>query len=182
MTSLRAWGALYSKSHYLFSSGWGLTVIYFHSLQDSKTPISIAYHIFDIYLTELERSLSGLSEEEDATLSSSPVPLIRLLKPLIEVSAGVTNKDHFKRITQNIFEPLMDMLDEQSDEPSFKRRRLGVDEDEENKGQEVLLRNQPETLKIDILRSIFDIGAHEGTDPVNRKRLYKFAADHGLDD
>lgn len=76
----------------------------------------------------------------------------------------------------------MDMLDEQSDEPSSKRRRLGVDEDQELKGEEVLLRNQPETLKIDILKSMFAVGAMEGTDPVNRKRLYKFAADHGLDD
>jgi len=45
-----------------------------------------------------------------------------------------------------------------------------------------MLRNQPETLKLDILRCMFNTGAKEETDPVNRKRLYKFAADHGLDE
>lgn len=151
------------------------------SLQDSRTPISVAYHILDIYLTELERSLSNLSEDEEAELAKQPVPLIKLLVPLIEILAAVNNKDHFKRIISNVFEPLMDMISEDGDQPSSKRRRLGAEEEEED-NSEVLLRNQPDTLKLDILRTMFNIGAKEDTDPVNRKRLYKFAADHGLDE
>lgn len=129
---------------------------------------------------ELERSLSDLHGEKEAASPQEPVPLIQLLTPLIEILAGVANKDHFKRIAQNIFEPLMDMLDEQSDEPSSKRRRLGIEEEQES--EQMLLQNQPESLKVDILKSMFAIGAKEDTDPVNRKRLYKFAADHGLDE
>ena len=130
----------------------------------------------------MERSLSDLSEEEEAALSVHPVPLIKLLTPLIDILAKVTNKDHFKRITENVFEPLMDMLDEQGDQPSFKRRRLGIEDETEDKDGEVLLRNQPDSLKMDILRHMFNIGAQADTDSVNRKRLYKFAADHGLDE
>lgn len=110
------------------------------------------------------------------------MPLIKLLTPLVDISAKVTNKDHFKRITENVFEPLMDMLDEQGDQPSFKRRRLGIEDETEDKDGEVLLRNQPDSLKMDILRHMFNIGAQADTDSVNRKRLYKFAADHGLDE
>lgn len=138
--------------------------------------------MLDIYITELERSLSDLSEEEEEALSSHPVPIIKLVEPLIEELAVVNNKEHFKRIIQNVFEPLMDMLDEaHGAEPSSKRRRLDVGEDDDA-DEDALLRGQPKTLKLDILKSMFSTGAKEDTDPVNRKRLYKFAADHGLDE
>ncbi|KAK9900572.1 Nop52-domain-containing protein [Cystobasidium minutum MCA 4210] len=163
---------------YLFRQGGPL------HLQDIKTPISVAYHILDIYITELERSVSDLSEEEEDALSSQPVPLLKLVEPLIQELAIVVNKDHYKRIVDNIFEPLMDMLDEaKGEEPSSKRRRLETEDgDDHEEGEQTLLRGQPASLKLDILRKMFSTGAKEDTDPVNRKRLYKFAADHGLDE
>ena len=156
----------------------------YHSLQDTKTPISIAYHILDIYITELENSVADLSEEEEEALSSHPIPLLKLVEPMIQELAVVNNKDHFKRIIVNVFEPLMDMLDAaKNEEPSSKRRRLAVEEpDTDKESDEALLRGQPATLKTDILQSMFSTGAKEETDPVNRKRLYKFAADNGLDE
>lgn len=129
--------------------------------------------------------MSDLSEEEKEALAEHPVPLVELIQPLIEVLAKVNNKDHYKRIIDNVFEPLMDMLDATRDDQSSKKRRKLAHEDDENgeeTDEQILLRGQPQSLKLDILKSMFNTGARDDTDPVNRKRLYKFAAEHGLDE
>lgn len=74
---------------------------------DTKIPHSIAYHLSDIYVEELERSLPLLNSPLTPTRC---VPLAALLTPFITTLALAPSKPLFERVVDNVFKPLTDEL------------------------------------------------------------------------
>lgn len=137
------------------------------SLQDSKTPVSVAYHVIDIYVEELERSLDDQSEEDP------PAPVLDLLQPWIDALSSAASKAAFQRVLDNVFEPIL--ADLQS-EDAGKRQKSDLTP----VTLEHTLAGQPKKLDQAILKRMFDAGAAEATDPVARKRLYAYASRRGF--
>lgn len=176
---------LRSTFRFLRTSGWNERAILETSLiysrpggplylQDTKTPTSIAYHIFDIYLEELEHSLA-LDQKSDEEVVS-PVPLIALLQPFLDVLSATNNKSHFQRVITNIIDPIVDAGQVDTDRIS-KKRRLEPSQPSFHK----IWSGQKKDMKKDILRALFERGANEVTDTINRKRLYAYVIKNGYD-
>ncbi|PWN40157.1 Nop52-domain-containing protein [Ceraceosorus guamensis] len=83
-----------------------------------QVPDSIAYHLADIYLDELERALTAAGREsspsakepvEHATISKSrPVtPLVLLLQPFVDTIATTHNATVYTRLYENVVEPVL---------------------------------------------------------------------------
>lgn len=159
------------------------------SLQDNQTSVSMAYHIIDIYLDELDRALASCNPEtaegsEDAI--RVPAPLVAILEPLMVQLSVAINKTAIMRITENIFDPLLDAIGKNADaedesEPPAKRRKGddAVSKEEEQYGN--ILADQPSDIRNLILRCIFDQGAKPQTEGTNRRRLYMYASGKGFD-
>jgi ribosomal RNA-processing protein 1 len=136
-------------------------------LQDSKTPISVAYHIIDIYVEELERSFEDRSPDDE-----EPAPLAELLQPWVDVLSCTASKAAFQRVLDNVFDPVLNEI--QSEEVG-KRQKTDLTP----VTLELTLANQPTGLDKAILERLFQAGAKDSTDPVARKRLYAYASKRG---
>ena len=147
---------------------------FYGSLQDTKTPTSIAYHIFDIYLEELEQSLALDQNSYEEVVS--PVPLIALLQPFLDVLSVTNNKSHFQRVITNIIDPIVDAGQADTDRIS-KKKRLEPSQPSFHK----IWSGQKKDMKKDILRALFERGANEATETINRKRLYAYVIKNGYD-
>lgn len=147
-----------------------------HSLQDIKTPTSISYHIIDIYLEELEKAVSAQGSEEGAE-GQTPVPVVSLLQPFATTITLTSNKIHFQRILDNVFDPVLDGLITDSEPASKKRRRMDVKPDT----IPTVLAGQGEDTGKAVIKALFDSGASAETDSVTRKRLYMYAAKRGYE-
>ena len=151
-----------------------------YSILDSKIPHSIAYHLADIYVDELERSLP-------ATPASAVrcVPLIPLLQPFFKTITISSSTPMWTRITENLFIPLFDYSVPPPPQPKTKRRKIEsqleitpyprifeVSEVEGMKGNEDF-----ETGKRmcgeGILSELFKQASIPETNEVNRRKMYK---------
>lgn len=138
----------------------------------------------------------GTQDAKDKS-SPAPAPLLDLLQPFIDVLTQINVKTHFQRVLENVFDPLIDALqsqkkgskqdgenndekrdEEEEDEPSSKRRRV---ESSPSSPYPHLLRDQPADLDAQVLKRLFEHGAKETTDDVNRKRLYSYATRKGYE-
>ena len=63
---------------------------------DPKVPPSLAYHLADIYLDELNKALSAPS--------SKPAPLTTLLAPFVELAARTPSRVVFGRVRGALLE------------------------------------------------------------------------------
>jgi len=91
------------------------------SPNDSKIPPSLAYHLADIYLEELNKALSSSPESE-----TEAIPLITVLSPFLDLLAKTPSNITFKRVETALFGPLLSALQLASapTTPPKKRARL----------------------------------------------------------
>ena len=143
------------------------------SPNDPKVPSSLAYHLADIYLEELDRVLGDPP-------SPPPAPLSTLLSPFFILSARTQNNTTFQRIQSALLDPLLVSLSPTRDDepPTPKRQRLS------SPSYDNLVTNScsidPKTegavekapLKKLLLRRIFDIASEHDTRDSNRRKLY----------
>ncbi|KZV76929.1 Nop52-domain-containing protein [Peniophora sp. CONT] len=169
---------------------------------DPRVPPSLAYHICDIYLAELEKVLASASsseEEEEADEDRNLAPLPVLLSPFVSLAARTPTKATVQRVQDAVLTPLLSALasslspspaqsDEDEDGRRAKRRR--VDDDEygdivrgsctgvgEGAGS-----TGARALHGSVMKLVWDTATKEDARDANRRRLYAFWKQNGLDD
>ena len=144
------------------------------SPEDTRVPTSLAYHLADIYLEELDKALGSYEES-----SPPPAPLSTLLDPFLALAARAPTKTTYERIQSALLEPLFTALSPKFEDepPSRKKPRLGptlpylvanacsTDPEAEGKVERSKLR------KI-LLRRVFDVASEEDTRDANRRKMY----------
>lgn len=145
---------------------------------DIRVPGSLAYHLADIYLEELEKALSNFPNPPPP-----PAPLYTLLRPFLILAAQTSTSMTYKRIQSALFEPLFLTLSNPiEDQPrSAKRIRLMdgdtdlypnlvanacyEDPNAEGKIGGALLQKM-------LLRSLFEVASQPETRDSNRRKMY----------
>ena len=146
------------------------------SAGDIRVPASLAYHIADIYVEELDKAL-GIA------VSPSPAPLAILFEPFFALAARTPTAVTYKRIQNALLEPLFTALVHEpypeDEPPKSKRIRLGAEissyphlainacysDSEEG-------RIDGATLKKKLFRRIFEVASHPDTRDSNRRKMY----------
>ena len=151
------------------------------SYNDIRIPASLAFHLSEIYLEELDKALSS----SDSPL---PAPLSTLLLPFIVLAARTPTNTTYKHIQSSLFEPLNNALKSSSGPPSRKKQRTL------SFSYSKLLANacacSPETegakdpgiVRTSVLQRIFDVASETETRDANRRRMYAFYKDAVGDD
>jgi len=141
-------------------------------------PASLAYHIADVYVEELNKALGSTAD------TAPPAPLAILFRPFFVLAAQTPTSTTFKRIQSSVLEPLISALESdrpsegEDDLPKAKRIRLG-----EETSYIHLIGNacfeKPAEGRVDgpelrrkLLRQIFEVASQAGTRESNRRKMY----------
>ena len=155
------------------------------SPSDIRVPASLAYHIADIYIEELDKALGTAT-------SPLPAPLGTLLDPFFYLAAQTPTSTTYKRIQSALFEPLFNTLVPETvpeDTPSKpKRIRLSSDTLADLKSNACL--EDPELdghmegtiLKKKLLRRMFEVASQPETRDSNRRKMYALWKEGAEDD
>jgi len=154
------------------------------SSDDTRVPTSLAYHLADIYLEELDKADKALGN------SPEPTPLSTLLNPFFVLAARTPTKITYDRIQSALFEPLFTALTPKPDDqpPSRKKPRLSTPtysnlianaclSDPKTEGA-----MDSEVLRKALLRRIFDVASEEDTRDANRRKMYNLWKSHMEDE
>ena len=148
----------------------------FNSPNDIRVPTSLAYHVADIYVEELEKALGN-------TQDPHPVPVAVVLSPFFTLCAQTPNSTTYKRVQSAVIEPLLSSLGPESplidggEPPKSKKRRLC---EETCLAKHACFTSASEgkveglELKRMLLRRIFEIGSEATTKESNRRKMYAF--------
>ncbi|KAJ7751319.1 nucleolar protein,Nop52-domain-containing protein [Mycena maculata] len=154
---------------------------------DIRVPTSLAYHLADIFVEELEKALTTASEP------MPPAPLSTLLSPFFTLAARTPTSATYKRIQSELFTPLFSALSlpQPEDQPPQKRIRLeaGVpqqayptlvsnacfDNPSDGRIAAVILRKK-------LLRRIFEIASEPDTRDSSRRKMYALFKESTDDD
>ncbi|KAG1838345.1 Nop52-domain-containing protein [Suillus tomentosus] len=140
---------------------------------DIRVPTSLAFHLSEIYIEELEKALTN-SE------SPTPVPLSTLLSPFIVLAARTPTNTTYRHIQSSLFEPLHNLLKSSSGPPSRKKARtLSPDYSKLLVNACTSSSNSDQAMDVDavrksILQKIFDVASETETRDANRRRMYTF--------
>ncbi|KAG6901818.1 hypothetical protein C0995_007617 [Termitomyces sp. Mi166 len=148
---------------------------------DLKVPTSLAYHLADIYVEELDKVLSLSTSPTD----SLPAPLHPLLIPFLLLAAQTPVSVTYKRIQSALMDPLFSALNPppEDEEPLSKRTRLTTTESQPGLYSCVVINSCYEnpktegrvdgpTLRMKLLRLVFEIASRPETRDSNRRKLY----------
>jgi ribosomal RNA-processing protein 1 len=147
------------------------------SPDDNRVPLSLKYHLADIYLEELNKVLAWDSEAGDEC--PPPAPLDTLIAPFLTLLARTPTNHAYDRVMSAILEPLIQSLTPPGSEepPSKKRRRLLGDEISfvaENSCMSNSPTSDRPSLHQALLKQVFSVASEQDTRDSNRRRLYKF--------
>ncbi|KAK4705090.1 ribosomal RNA-processing protein 1, partial [Phenoliferia sp. Uapishka_3] len=145
---------------------------------DPKIPQSIAYHLSDIFIDELEASLSR-PLTSSIVLPSAPVPINHLLQPLFTTLAVGPTTTLFQRLSDNGFEPLILASIPQKEVGGRNKKRKAVEavEEEDLPFKGILgLGAEREKVGRGVLKAMFDEGGKKETGEVARRRIYALVA------
>ncbi|KWU41286.1 Nop52-domain-containing protein, partial [Rhodotorula sp. JG-1b] len=154
---------------------------------NDKVPLSLAYHLFDIYLDELDRVASSSPD-------SSTLPLA-LLSPMYSVASHAPLQVMFTRLVDNVFTPLLDALVGPKPEPNPKRRRGNAAKRAKERAYPALRAAARRAAGVDavdeaaadarigkqVLRRLFEEGGKEETGEAQRRRIYNFVTEREVD-
>jgi ribosomal RNA-processing protein 1 len=148
----------------------------FNSPNDIRVPTSLAYHVADIYIEELDKALGSTQEP-------LPAPLAVLLGPFFTLAAQTPNSTTYKRVQSAVIEPLLSSLSPESllvdgvEPPKPKKRRL---REETCLAKNACFASTSEgkvnglELRKMLLRRIFVIASELTTRESNRRKMYAF--------
>lgn len=152
------------------------------SPDDIRVPTSLAFHICDIYLEELDKTLGASSP--------APAPLSTILSPVFTLAARTQTNTTYKHIQETILEPLLTALkaSQAGGPPNPKHPRL-------KSGYSNLVLNAcisntnggavgAAKLRQALLRRVFEVASEESTRDSNRRKMYALfkAAKEDVDD
>ncbi|GAA5826316.1 hypothetical protein JCM3770_005817 [Rhodotorula araucariae] len=162
---------------------------------NQKVLHSIAYHLADIYVDEIERTCAAHLPSSDADSSdSSPaptrnVPLVLLLDPVFTTLSISPTKILYARFTENVLEPLLAaFLPPKPTAPRpQKRKRTDPPAPARPVYPGILAcaregagaADAAQAIGKAVLRRLFDEGGKEQTGETNRRRIYQFVAAYG---
>ena len=140
-------------------------------------PVSLKYHLADIYLEELDKVLAWDSEAGEPC--PPPVPIDTLISPFLTLLARTPSGHTFERVMSAVLEPLIQSLAPAgSDEPPSKKRRRLVGNEmsfvADNSRASNLSTTDKSSLRRVLLKQVFLVAGEEDTRDSNRRRLYKF--------
>ncbi|KAF8203812.1 nucleolar protein,Nop52-domain-containing protein, partial [Pholiota molesta] len=124
---------------------------------DIRVPASLAYHIADIYVEELDKALGSTS-------SSLPAPLGTLFDPFFTLASRTPTSTTYKRIQSATFEPLF-MHYAEATFPNIAANACYFDPESEG-------RIDGAALKKTLLRRIFEVASQPDTRDSNRRKMY----------
>lgn len=144
---------------------------------DSRVPLSLKYHLADIYLEELDKVLTWDSEAGEPC--PPPVPIDTLISPFLTLLAQTSSGHTFERVMSAVLEPLIQSLTPPgSDEPPSKKRRRLVGNEMSFVADNSRASNLPTANKSSLhrflLKLVFSVASEVDTRDSNRRRLYKF--------
>ncbi|KAK7064087.1 rRNA processing protein [Favolaschia claudopus] len=158
---------------------------------DIRVPASLAYHLADIYLQELDKTLasSSLSDAEP----SLPAPLSPLLNPFFILAARTPTATTYKRIQAEVFEPLFSALSLPPESQPPPQKRIRLDPSATQEQYLALVSNacfdrpsagtvEREILRKKLLRRFFDIASEPETKDSNRRKMYALFKESSEDD
>lgn len=157
---------------------------------DIRVPTSLAYHLSDIFIEELEKALVSVPEPE----AILPAPLSTLLTPFFLLAARTPISTTYQRVQSEVFTPLFSALSSpqppEDQPPAQKRMRL----DPEVQQQYPILASNacfdtPSEGKIEgailrkkLLRRIFEIASEPDTRDSSRRKMYALFKENTEDD
>ena len=151
------------------------------SVGKAQTPVSLTYHLCDVYLAELS---GALSEQDDTTKAP---PVVRLLEPFIETMARAPSSTLFDRVRDAVLKPLLplpvawtvpsyerDALETGSEiaRHSAEERDEGNDDDDDDDGR---------LLRALIAKAMWDKAAQRETPDHLRRRMFELWRERGGD-
>ncbi|KAH7930587.1 Nop52-domain-containing protein [Leucogyrophana mollusca] len=152
---------------------------------DIRVPASLAFHLADIYLEELDKALSVTTPSPPL-----PAPLYTALSPFLSLAACTQTKTTYKHLQEALFEPLFTALKPARSEspPSRKKPRLAAPAFQtlvsnacvSNPKQEGAMPS--EGLRKALLQKVFDVASEEETRDSNRRKMYALYRDGVEDD
>jgi len=137
---------------------------------DIRVPTSLTFHVSDVYLEELDKTL--------ATASSSPAPLSLILSPFFTLAARTQTNTTYKHIQETIFDPLLAALRSLQPEEPPSQKRLSIESSYLNLISNSCISNPKDgvigsaVLRKALLRQIFDVASEESTRDSNRRKMY----------
>ncbi|VDC01952.1 unnamed protein product [Peniophora sp. CBMAI 1063] len=170
---------------------------------DPRVPPSLAYHLCDIYLEELEKVLRRQTSEEDEDEDRNLAPLPDLLSPFVSLAARTPTKATVQRIQDTVLSPLLSALasslspsspthsdSEEDNEGGRRAKRRKVDDDEYGdivRGSCASVGGGEGStgagaLHAAVMNLVWDTATKEDARDSNRRRLYTFWKQHRLDD
>ncbi|CCL98081.1 uncharacterized protein FIBRA_00075 [Fibroporia radiculosa] len=143
---------------------------------DIRVPASLAYHLADIYLEELDKALSS-----PLNSSPAPAPLSTLSTPFFTLAARTPSNASYQRIQSAFLEPLFSAFESPRDidEPPLRKRPRLSSPIYENIVVNACISNPksegvmagPELRKA-LLKCMFEIASEQDTRDANRRKLY----------
>lgn len=170
-----------------------------YSSDDNRVPTSLAYHLSDIYVEELDKTLSILPIPPATT--PLPAPLSTLLTPFFTLAARTRNAVTYKRLQSALFDPLLSSLspastsDDEDQPPNPKRARLSPSASASPAVAQYphIVENacvddpkdgtvEPRTLRRKLLRKVFEVASEPETRDSNRRKMYALWKDGAEDE
>ncbi|KAM0754402.1 Nop52-domain-containing protein [Meredithblackwellia eburnea MCA 4105] len=140
------------------------------NVTDPKVPSSLSYHIADIYLEELNKSLT--TPLTPVSTPSSTLPLIPLLQPIISSLAKAPTMTLFTRLTEGSVDPfLAAAIPKQVKKGSRITTSAVSDEFGALLSEEKIVR---EERAREVLKALFEEGGKKETGEVGRRRIYEY--------
>ncbi|KAK4053533.1 hypothetical protein OIV83_001701 [Microbotryomycetes sp. JL201] len=166
---------------------------------NQRIPDSLAYHLCDISVDELEKVCLSASTSTSTSSSSSSssstqhdVPLVALLQPFLHTMAISPTSTMFKRVTDNVVEPLLQETLPEAEAVGSKRKKRkllnaeGVEDvkytgiysrAKEGSSRDMTLSDERRNVGVSLLQAVFEMAGKETTTDVNRRRMYKLVKD-----
>lgn len=155
------------------------------SWQDRAVPSSLATHLADVYLDELDKVLA---DEEVA-----PAPLVAILAPHIALLARTTTPAVHKRLQSVLFDRVLSALkeDEDEDERPAKRAKKDAPAVTTSEFPHIAERSalaagaeaaSPKAVRSALFKALFKEAAQESAVESNRRRIYAVVRENEDDD
>jgi len=137
---------------------------------DIRVPVSLAFHISDIYLEELDKTLSAPSP--------APAPLSTTLSPFFTLAARTQANTTYKHIQETLLNPLFAALKLPPAEEPTRRKLPRLESSFSNLVSNSCISDPSEgavdaaKLRQALLRRMFEVASGESTRDSNRRKMY----------
>lgn len=139
------------------------------SWREKSVPTSLATHLADVYLDELEKVMAG---------GEDPVPLALVLEPFAQLAANTRTPTVHARLMSMVFSPVLAALKDEDDEDEDERpaKRAKAEEQAfENIVANVVVDGEAADMaeaREAVLKALFKEAAKEEAVESNRRKIY----------